>query len=130
MVRSRSAARSDGVESERGHGELEDLLDDLAAVLSGADRVLVTEVYAAGESPISGADGRAICRAMRARGNAEPVFVPDVRGLAAALRNIVADGDVVLTLGAGDIGAEAARLPARLRGPTIAVRKGRREGAR
>ncbi|MXW20510.1 MAG: hypothetical protein F4Z95_06870 [Gammaproteobacteria bacterium] len=67
---------------------------------------------------------------MRARGNAEPVFVPDVRGLAAALRNIVADGDVVLTMGAGDIGAEAARLPARLRGPTIAVRKGRREGAR
>ena len=107
-----------------------DLLDDIAAVLSGADRVLVTEVYAAGESPISGADGRAICRAMRARGSAEPVFVPDVRGLAAALRNIVADGDVVLTMGAGDIGAEAARLPARLRGPTIAVRKGRREGTR
>ena len=100
-----------------------DLLDDLAAVLSGADRVLVTEVYAAGESPIAGADGRAICRAVRARGGAEPVFVPDLRGLAAALRNIVADGDVVMTLGAGDIGAEAANLPARLRGPTIAVGK-------
>ncbi len=97
-----------------------DLLDDLAAVLSTADRVLVTEVYPAGESPISGADGRAICRAMRARGSAEPVFVPDVRGLAGALRNIVAGGDVVLTLGAGNIGAEAAKLPARLRGPTMA----------
>ena len=106
-----------------------DLLDDLAAVLSRADRVLVTEVYAAGESPISGADGRAICRALRARGSAEPVFVPDVRGLATALRNIVAEGDVVLTLGAGDIGAEAARLPARLRGPTIAVADSRKEGS-
>ncbi len=107
-----------------------DLLDDLAAVLSAADRALVTEVYPAGEPPISGADGRAICRAMRARGSAEPVFVPDVQGLAAALRNIIADGDVVLTLGAGNIGAEAAKLPARLRGPTIAVGSGRKAGTR
>ena len=107
-----------------------DLLDDLAAVLSAADRVVVTEVYPAGEPPISGADGRAICRAMRARGSAEPVFVPDVQGLAAALRNIIADGDVVLTMGAGNIGAEAAKLPARLRGPTIALGPGRKEGTR
>ncbi len=105
-----------------------DLLDDLARVLSAADRVIVTEVYAAGESPLSGADGRAICRAIRARGGPEPVFLPDVRGMAAALRNIVVDGDLILTLGAGNIGAEAARLPARLRGPTIAGGKGRKEG--
>ncbi len=100
-----------------------DLLDDLAAVLSTADRVIVTEVYPAGESPISGADGRAICRALRARGNTEPVFLADVRGMAAALRNIVTEGDVVLTLGAGNIGAEAATLPARLTGPTIAGKR-------
>ena len=104
-----------------------DLLDDLAMVLSAADRVIVAEVYAAGEAPISGADGRAICRAMRARGSAEPVFIADVRGMAAALRNIVTDGDLVLTLGAGDIGAEAARLPAQLRGPTIAGGMRRKE---
>ena len=107
-----------------------DLLDDLAAVLSGADRVLLTEVYPAGEAPIAGADGRAICRALRARGSAEPVFVPDVRGLSGALQNIVADGDVVLTLGAGNIGAEAAKLPARLRGPTIATGERRRGQSR
>ena len=105
-----------------------DLLDDLARVLSAADRVIVSEVYPAGETPIPGADGRAICRAMRARGSAEPVFIPDVRGMAAALRGIVADGDLVLTLGAGDIGAEAARLAARLRGPTIAGGGERKEG--
>lgn len=107
-----------------------DLLDDLAAVLSTADRAVITEVYPAGESPVPGADGRAVCRAMRARGGAEPVFVADVRGLAAALRKIVVGGDVVLTLGAGDIGAEAARLPARLRGPAIAPGAERREGRR
>ena len=106
-----------------------DLLDNLAAALSTADRVIVTEVYPAGEAPIAGADGRAICRAIRARGSAEPVFVADVEGIAAALRNIVAEGDVVLTLGAGNIGAEAARLAARLRGPTIAGRRQRREGS-
>ena len=104
-----------------------DLLDDLAAVLSTADRAIVTEVYPAGEAPISGADGRAICRAMRARGSAEPVFIEDVRGLVAALRNIVVEGDLVLTLGAGNIGAEAAKLPAKLRGPTIASDAGRKK---
>ncbi|WP_446830632.1 UDP-N-acetylmuramate--L-alanine ligase [Candidatus Foliamicus sp.] len=104
-----------------------DLLDDLAAVLSTADRAIVTEVYPAGEAPISGADGRAICRAMRARGSAEPVFIEDVRGLVAALRNIVVEGDLVLTLGAGNIGAEAAKLPAKLRGPTIASGAGRKK---
>ncbi len=45
-----------------------DLLDDFASVLSGFDVLLVTEVYAAGEAPIKGADGRAICRAIRSRG--------------------------------------------------------------
>ena len=52
-----------------------DLLDDFASVLSGFDVLLVTEVYAAGEAPIAGADGRAICRAVRSRGKVEPVFV-------------------------------------------------------
>jgi UDP-N-acetylmuramate--alanine ligase len=87
-----------------------DLLDDFAEVLSGADRLLVTEVYAAGEVPIAGADGRAICRAVRGRGQVEPVFVPQVEELPERLAGLVADGDVVLTLGAGNIGAVAAQL--------------------
>ena len=52
-----------------------DLLDDFANVLAGVDVLLVTEVYAAGEAPIKGADGRAICRAVRSRGKVEPMFV-------------------------------------------------------
>jgi UDP-N-acetylmuramate--alanine ligase len=84
-----------------------DLLDDFAQVLGGADVLLVTEVYAAGEKPIAGADGRAICRAVRSRGMVEPVFVKRVADLAVSLRRVLHDGDVVLTMGAGNIGAVA-----------------------
>jgi UDP-N-acetylmuramate--alanine ligase len=93
-----------------------DLLDDFAQVLSATDVLLVTEVYAAGESPIAGADGRAICRAVRSRGHVEPVFVPRVEDLHLALADVLQEGDVVVTMGAGHIGAVAHELPARLVG--------------
>jgi UDP-N-acetylmuramate--alanine ligase len=76
--------------------------------------LLVTEVYAAGEAPISGADGRAICRAVRTRGVVEPVFVERVEELGESLRSVLRDGDVVLTMGAGNIGAVAQELKGRL----------------
>ncbi len=88
-----------------------DLIDDFGRVLSQADALLVTEVYAAGEEPIANADGRAICRAVRGRGRIEPVFVEDVQELPAALAGVIADHDVVLTMGAGSIGAVAHELP-------------------
>jgi UDP-N-acetylmuramate--alanine ligase len=91
-----------------------DLIDDFGRALSAADVLLVTEVYAAGEEPIANADGRAICRAVRSRGRLEPVFVEDVRELSAALAAVIADRDVVLTMGAGSIGAVAHELPGRL----------------
>jgi UDP-N-acetylmuramate--alanine ligase len=81
--------------------------------LSACDVLLVTEVYAAGEAPIAGADGRAICRAVRSRGLMEPVFVERVDDLAESLRGILHDGDVVLTMGAGNIGAVAQELNSR-----------------
>jgi UDP-N-acetylmuramate--alanine ligase len=91
-----------------------DLIDDFGRVLSEADALFVTEVYAAGEEPIANADGRAICRAVRGRGVLEPVFVEDVHALPGALGSVLADGDVVLTMGAGSIGAVAHDLPAAL----------------
>ncbi len=91
-----------------------ELLDDFAEVLSGAQPLLVTEVYAAGEDAIAGADGRAICRAIRARGQVEPVFVPDLAELPERLSSVLRRGDLVLTLGAGNIGAVAATLPTTL----------------
>lgn len=92
-----------------------DLFDDFAEVLSDVDVLLLTDVYAAGEQPIPGADGRALARAIRARGKVEPVFVAQVRDLAAALRGVLEDGDLLITLGAGDIGQVAAELPEALR---------------
>ena len=90
-----------------------DLLDDFGSALSECDVLLVTEVYAAGEAPIAGADGRAICRAVRTRGLMEPVFVERVDELAESLRAVVHDGDVILTMGAGNIGAVAQELKSR-----------------
>jgi UDP-N-acetylmuramate--alanine ligase len=92
-----------------------DLLDDFAEVLAGVDRLIITEVYAAGEEPIAAADGRAICRAIRSRSQVEPVFVAELETLATDLAAVLEDGDVVLTLGAGSIGAAALELPAALR---------------
>ena len=91
-----------------------DLLDDFASVLSEADVLLVLEVYAAGEDPIAGADGRAIARAVRSRGGVEPVFVESLQEAVPVLKGLLEDGDLLLTMGAGDIGAFAAELPAKL----------------
>jgi UDP-N-acetylmuramate--alanine ligase len=90
-----------------------DLFDDFCDVLSGADALLLTEVYAAGEAPIAHYDGRALARGVRERGAASPVFVETVADVPAALAPVVKAGDVVLTLGAGDVGALPALLAAR-----------------
>ncbi len=90
-----------------------DLIDDFGKVLSGVDVLLVTEVYAAGEAPIAGADGRAICRAVRSRGRVEPLFVERVEELAESLKGVIRDGDLIVTMGAGNISAVAHGLAAR-----------------
>jgi UDP-N-acetylmuramate--alanine ligase len=87
-----------------------DLFEDFVRVLSLADAVLLTEVYAASEAPIVAADGRSLARALRVAGKVEPVFVEDVNDLPAAVADFVQDGDVVLVMGAGSIGQIPARL--------------------
>ena len=87
-----------------------DLIDDFAAVLCGLDVLVLLEVYPAGEAPISVADGRALCRAIRARGRVDPVFAENVSDIEALALDLVRPGDVVLTLGAGDIGAAPAAI--------------------
>jgi UDP-N-acetylmuramate--alanine ligase len=93
-----------------------DLLDDFARVLSDADVLLVLDVYAAGEMVIAGADGRSLCRAIRSRGQIDPVFVERGEELGDLLRGILDDGDIVLTVGAGDIGAMSTMLMQELDG--------------
>jgi UDP-N-acetylmuramate--alanine ligase len=87
-----------------------DLLDDFARVLAGVEALVLTEVYSAGEEAITGADGKALARAVRARGAVEPVFIEDLSELPAVLGNILRADDVVLTLGAGSIGGIAPTL--------------------
>jgi UDP-N-acetylmuramate--alanine ligase len=91
-----------------------DLFEDFAEVLSHVDALILLEVYAAGEAPIAGADGRALARSIRNRGRVDPVFVAQLQDLSAALGGVLKDGDLLLTLGAGDIGAAAAELPQQL----------------
>jgi UDP-N-acetylmuramate--alanine ligase len=86
-----------------------DLFEDFVKVLSSADALLLAEVYAAGESPIVAADGRTLARAVRVVGKVEPVFVEDVGTLPETILDSVRDGDVVITMGAGSIGAVSAR---------------------
>ena len=81
-----------------------DVFEDFVKVLSTVDVLLLTEVYAAGEAPIVAADGRALARAIRVLGKVEPIFVEHVAELPQTVHDIVQDGDVVLTMGAGTIG--------------------------
>ena len=87
-----------------------DLLDDFANVLAEVDVLVLTEVYPAGETPVANADGRALARAVRARGKVDPVLVEHPRDLVHALPPLLHDGDMLLLLGAGDIGAAATEL--------------------
>jgi UDP-N-acetylmuramate--alanine ligase len=87
------------------------LLDDFARVLSTVDALVHTNVYAAGETPLAGADGKALARAVRVRGAVEPIFVEEVAELASVLGPVLQADDVVLTLGAGSIGTVAQTLP-------------------
>jgi UDP-N-acetylmuramate--alanine ligase len=83
-------------------------------VLSTVEVLLVTEVYPAGETPIKGADGRAICRAVRSRGKVEPIFVGKPENLPVVLRDVIRANDLVVTMGAGHIGAIAHQLTGKL----------------
>jgi UDP-N-acetylmuramate--alanine ligase len=90
-----------------------DLFDDFVQVLSQADLVVLTDVYAAGEPPIEGFDSRALCQSIRARGKVEPLLIPDVADIAGELPSMLLHGDLVLLLGAGNIGQVAEQIRSR-----------------
>ena len=92
-----------------------DCFEDFVKVMGTADAVLLTEVYAAGESPIVAADGRALARALRVAGKTDPVFVDEVAELPQAIAEFARDGDVVIAMGAGSIGAVPGKLVEMLR---------------
>ncbi|MBH9578933.1 UDP-N-acetylmuramate--L-alanine ligase [Inhella proteolytica] len=86
-----------------------DCFEDFVRVLGAADAVLLTEVYSAGEAPIPAADGRALARALRLAGK-EPLFVPEVADMPAALAQLTRDGDVVIGMGAGSMSSLPKRM--------------------
>ena len=90
-----------------------DLYEDFVDVLSSVDQLILLEVYSAGEEPIQGADGRHLSRSIRNRGVIDPIFVEGVEGVPAVVKDIVKPGDVVITQGAGNVGALAAELAKR-----------------
>ncbi len=87
-----------------------DLYEDFAEVLSKVDVLILLDVYAAGEEPIPGADSRALCRSIRQRGQLDPVFVATTAEVPGVLAGLLAEGDLVLTQGAGNVGALARTL--------------------
>ncbi len=87
-----------------------DCFEDFVKVIGHADAVLLAEVYAAGEAPIVAADGRSLARALRVAGKLEPVFVDDIAAMPQAILDNARDGDVVLCMGAGSIGAVAGQV--------------------
>ncbi len=88
----------------------QDLFDEFSRVLSAADVLVLTEIYAAGEDPIEGIDSHALCQSIRVRGKADPILVPEITDLPAALADLVRDDDLVLLLGAGSMDQVAQRL--------------------
>ena len=82
-----------------------DCFEDFVKVLSTVDALLLSEIYAAGEAPIVAADGRSLARALRVIGKVEPLFVEDIAAMPQTIMDVARDGDVVLCMGAGSIGA-------------------------
>ncbi|MGL4613091.1 MAG: glutamate ligase domain-containing protein, partial [Shewanella sp.] len=89
-----------------------DLYEDFVDVLSQVDCLLLLDVYSAGEAPITGADGRALCRSIRLRGQIDPIFIASPDQLAELLPDVLQEGDLLLTQGAGNIGALSRQLAA------------------
>jgi UDP-N-acetylmuramate--alanine ligase len=81
-----------------------DLFEDFVQVMCGVDALLLAEVYAAGESPVVAADGRALMHALRVAGQSDTVFVEQIADMPQAILQMAKDGDVVITMGAGSIG--------------------------
>lgn len=87
-----------------------ELYEDFVGVLSDVDLLLLMEVYSAGEDPIAGADGRSLSRSIRQRGTVDPIFIDDASQIPAVLGRVLKAGDILMTQGAGNVGAIAVNL--------------------
>lgn len=95
------------------YSRTKDLYEDFVDVLTGADVLLLLEVYSAGEKKIPGADSRSLCRSIRLRGKVDPVYVQNEGDVRAILSDLLRPGDIVLTQGAGSVGGLSRELAAK-----------------
>jgi UDP-N-acetylmuramate--alanine ligase len=86
------------------------LFEDFVKVLSTCDVLILAEVYSAGEPPIVAADGRALAHALRVVGKVDLNFVEDIAEMPATIITMLRDGDVLITMGAGSMGAVPVKL--------------------
>ncbi len=101
------------------YSRTQELFEDFTIVLSDVDVLVLSDVFPAGEEVIAGADGRTLCRAIRHRGQVDPVFVENINDIAHTIKGLMKDGDIVLILGAGDIGLVAPTLSVALSSTAI-----------
>lgn len=87
-----------------------DLFEDFVHALSQVDQLLLLEVYSAGEAIIAGADSRALSRSIRNRGKVDPIFIEQYEEINEVLNETIKDGDILLTLGAGNVGVIGADI--------------------
>ena len=87
------------------YSRTKDLYEDFVEVLSDVDALILLEVYAAGEEKIQGADSRALCRSIRLRGKLDPFYLQNENDVFELLPDILESGDILLTQGAGSVGA-------------------------
>jgi len=92
------------------YSRTKDLYEDFVDVLSEVDVLLLLEVYSAGEEQIAGADSRSLCRSIRLRGKVDPIYVQKEEDVQSLLHDLLQDGDIVLTQGAGSVGTLAKQL--------------------
>ncbi len=90
------------------------LKDDFAVAFRDADKLFLTEIYAASEAPIEGVTGATVAEAVKASGHADVRHEPDLARLLQAAAREVEPGDLILTLGAGNIHETATALAAEL----------------
>lgn len=92
------------------YSRTKDLYDDFVSVLNEVDILLLLDVYSAGEDLVVGADSRSLCHSIRQRGKLDPIHIKDAEQLQQILADLLQDGDVVLTQGAGNVGSIAEKL--------------------
>jgi len=95
-----------------------DLFDEFLSAFAGADTVFITDIYPAGEDPIPGVTAEALVQALKKRGNREVLYVPEKEKLVEEIMPRVKPGDIVITLGAGNIGEVSEAIVEALRKET------------